>query len=384
MSSPTLIGAAIAFFVVAALLYLKTVEGFNNPEQVPADLNRAIVSRPLETIPSSTQPKPPGIPGPMTAPKEALATRNELAELDSKIMTWLAAASQRELENPAALTADQRQQRVEYQARLSKIRQQLGTGIITDKSKAISTEILAIRNANAGWQQVYPNLLAAGEFGLGSSPDSFVTAEQYKDFRGLMLVTLNELKGFTQPDPLQLARLKQLEQIDMELRVVDHKQRIPAIRVGAAKAFLQKMTEPAQPLPSLISMDSENGPQMAMNPTDIIRQVQTIPNPPSQLLDLVTRVTSGLASPNQVAQTRNVVTEFANSYTRYDPTDYVERARRLCKQVREAFPNDAEALGCPKHPLTDPVSAETVVYNVCARIRDSVPSVSPDQFNCPK
>jgi hypothetical protein len=62
----------------------------------------------------------------------------------------------------------------------------------------------------------------------------------------------------------------------------------------------------------------------------------------------------------------------------------VERARRLCKQVQEAFPNDAEALGCPMHPQTDPVSAETVVYNVCARIRDSVPSVSPDQFNCPK
>jgi len=384
MSSPAYIGAAIACFVVAALLYFQSTEGFKNPEKVPADLNKAIVTKPLETVPASSKSKPPGIPGPGTVPKEAPATRNELAELDNKIMTWIAAASQREHENPAALTEEQRKKRVEYQARVSKIRQQLGTNVITDKSKEVSAEIMAIRNANAGWQQVYPNLLAAGEFGKGVSPDSFVTAETYKEFRGLMLAHLNEIKGFTQPEPLQLARLKQLEQIDMELRVVDRKQRIPAIRVSAAKAFLQKMTQPAQPLPSLLSMDSDMGPQMAMNTKDILHRAGTIRNPPKPINDLVMHVTSGKAPPSHIIQARNVVNDYANSSSQYDPTNYVERARHLCKQVREAFPNDAEALGCPKHTLTNQVSAESVVYNVCARIRESVPTVSPDQFNCPK
>jgi hypothetical protein len=58
------------------------------------------------------------------------------------------------------------------------------------------------------------------------------------------------------------------------------------------------------------------------------------------------------------------------------------RAQTLCKQIREAFPLDADALGC-RHHISDNYEAETVINTVCDRIRYSVPTVSPEQFNCP-
>ena len=389
MSSPSLIGFALAFFVVAALLYIQSVESFVD---VPADLNRAPISRPIETIPTSQGSRVPGI---QAQTKEAIATRSELAELDSKLMTWLDAASQRELENPAALTGEQREQRVLYQARISSLRQQLGTGLIVDKSKDVSTETLRIRNENAGWQ-VYPINIDTEEFARGRSTTAFLTTEEYKQFRGIMINTLQTLQGYVQPDPLTLVRMKQLESIDAELRVVDNKNRVPLIRVEAARQFLKRMTQPTQPLPSLMSMDGIYEPLMT-NPVDIIRQVQIIPNPPPYLIQLASYLASGRASPEQIIAARDEVARadpgIANSWVdystyrarAYDPSNYVARAAVLCKQIKRAFPDpeDSAALGCPRHMPTTNDTAETLVYNVCQRIRESIPTVSPKQFNCP-
>jgi hypothetical protein len=72
----------------------------------------------------------------------------------------------------------------------------------------------------------------------------------------------------------------------------------------------------------------------------------------------------------------------------YDPSDRITRARTLCKQVREAFGDGgAEALGCPvwgKHAIETETEAENAINTVCDRLRTSVPTVDPEQFNCPK
>ena len=58
------------------------------------------------------------------------------------------------------------------------------------------------------------------------------------------------------------------------------------------------------------------------------------------------------------------------------------RTRTLCHRIREAFPEDAEALGCQK--VETELEAESVINTVCSRLRFSVPTVSPEQFGCPK
>jgi hypothetical protein len=252
MSSPTYIGAAIACFVITALLYLQSIEHFTG--DVPADLTTAPISKPVSVLP---QPKgaTTSIPGSTSiTPKDALATRNELAELDSKLMTWLDAASQREVENPMALTDKQRQMRVEYQARVSSIRQQLGTGLIIDKSKDVVKDIMQLRTQNAEWQ-TYRTYVNTDSFNPAGSETSFVTKDDYKEFRGIMSTALTSLKANALSNPLDLVRLKQLEQIDTELRVTDEQGRIPLIRVRVAKSFLKLMLDSSQPLPSLITMD---------------------------------------------------------------------------------------------------------------------------------
>jgi len=62
-------------------------------------------------------------------------------------------------------------------------------------------------------------------------------------------------------------------------------------------------------------------------------------------------------------------------------TDLIKGANRLCRDVTKAFPRDAQALGCS--PINTKFQAETVINTVCANIRSSVPSVTPEQFNCP-
>jgi hypothetical protein len=390
MSSPSLIGASIAVFIVAALLYFQSMEGFTST--VPADLNTASISRPSVLLPTMQGPKPPGIPGPTTTPKEAIATKNELAELDSKLTTWLSAANQRELENPASLSPFQRQQRIGYQSRISTIRQQLGTGLIVDKSKDVSAEILKLRNENAGWQ-VYPMFTDSSEFAPNMSPTAFLSSEQYKEFRGRMLAGLKGLQNYPQAEPLILVRQKQLEEIDSELRPVDAQGRLPPIRIRAARDFLVAMMQPTQPLPSLISIDGIYEPNLVANPLDVIRQVQTISNPPQYLVALANYLSTGNATSSEVMHARSMVAEheYSGCGPKHNqgspwlpPENMVSRANTLCKQIHEAFPFDAESLGCPKTmPVNEP-AAETLIYTVCQRIRETVPNVTPEQFYCPR
>ena len=274
MSSLSLIGAAIALFFIAALLYIQSLnEGFTSTglqamrsqmtgltgsrevSDVPADLNQAPISKPVSVIPPVIGPRPQTIPGSTAAtPKDALATRNELAELDNRLMTWIDAASQREVINPMALSADQREKRVLYQAQSSAVRQQLGTGIIVDKSKDVVADIQRLQIENSGWQ-TYPAYVDMSTFNPKGSPTSILTTKDYSTFRGIMLAALASLNANPLSNPLDLVRQKQLEQIDSELRITDKQGRTPFIRNGVAIAFLKVMLDSAQPLPSLITMD---------------------------------------------------------------------------------------------------------------------------------
>lgn len=421
MSSPTILTAAIAIFVIAALLYYqsvmtKTHESFvtyddnTMGDKVPADLNRANIAIPSTLIPTSGQ-RPQGIPGAMSSPSEALATRKDLGELDDKIMTWLDAASQRERANPIALTPEQLQQRAILQARLSDVRRQLGTGLITDKAAAVNQEIMRLRRENEGWQKAAPTLEQVNDFAKTSPGDAFLTAEQYVAFRGMFMAGINEYEGHTQPDPLQKIRLQQLQVLHQDLVATERKFNPPPIRVSAARLFLQQMMKPDQPLPTLYSM--EPNPAMlprSTKPLDVIQQLKDIQwkltityNPGEQELlhtisQMLDRMESGEASSSEVASARQQLVEYQHergpqpigsanpshvASLDYDPSALVARANTLCEQIREAFPGDAEALGCPKK-ITDTFQAETTINTVCQRLRVSVPTVSPAQFNCPR
>jgi len=416
MSSFTLLGGAIAIFVVAALLYYQSHQTYEGYENVPADLNRAPVAQPSNMVPTSTQ-RPMGVPGAMVAPKEAMATLKDLAELDSKIMTWLDAASQRERNNPASLTPSQLQERVILQARLREIRNQLGTGVITDKAAIVNQEILHLRTENMGWQQLAPNLDKLYEFAQHSSADSFLTATQYVEFRGLFQAGLDSLRGHTLPDPLQKVRLQQLQVFAQELQNTERKFNPPPIRVSAARLFLQQMLKPDQPLPTLFSMEPNPVviPRASANPADVIQQLKdiqwtlTVKYVPGQdnlmktVTEMLGRMESGEASVHEVAAARSSIAEFNHvtapapapsatcsiepNHEPYDmPKHLQKRANTLCAQIREAFPQDAEALGCPssKRPIQDEYEAETTINTVCSRLRFSVPTVTPEQFNCPR
>ena len=158
---------AVAIFIVAALLYYqgfsKREEHFQNHTPVagrwyvaddaaPADLNRAPSTIPAshQTVPTS-QHRTTGIPGALAAPREAPAQREDLYELDAKISTWLAAAAQYESEHPGGLTTEQLQRRVILQGRLANLRNQLGTGQITDLYRQVAGEIDELRHENSGW-----------------------------------------------------------------------------------------------------------------------------------------------------------------------------------------------------------------------------------------
>jgi hypothetical protein len=66
----------------------------------------------------------------------------------------------------------------------------------------------------------------------------------------------------------------------------------------------------------------------------------------------------------------------------YEPNNLIRRANTLCEQIGEAFPEDMDALGC--RPVSNQFEAETVINTVCERLRYSVPSVTPEQFGCPR
>jgi hypothetical protein len=407
--------AALAVFIVAALLYYQSYgvnEAFRNHskyDNVPADLNRAPPTLGVSQIPSPNQ-QPVGIPGPNVAPKEAMAARKDIAELEVQITTWLGGAAQRERERPGNLTPDQLQRRVMLISRLNDLRDQLGANLITDPYRLIAAETMELRRENVGWRQMAPNIADIYEFGKGVGSDVFLSPEQYGQFRGLFDAALQELQAFIQPDPLQRVRLQQLQVMRQDL--ISHEAKFrpspPPIRMAAARLYLQQMLKPDQPLPTLFSMEPDYSrmPLFIDSPADVLGQLQDIAwnlnvsyDPAGQELkrsvaSMIDRVKAGAIAPEaaraQIATFQNYrapgPANHQGSAAPYDPKDLTKRAHTLCKQIHEAFPGaDAEALGCPPtgRSVQTTTEAETVINTVCDRLRYSVPSVSPEQFNCP-
>jgi hypothetical protein len=424
-------------FVIAALLYWQSqeqgLEGFRSlppvagrpyngsmdtedPYFVPADLSKAPVAVPAAgTVPASVT-RPTSIPGPAAAPRDAPASQKDLQELDTRISLWLESMAQYENDHPGFVTPDQKHQRVIYQARIATIREQLGTGMFTDTAKIVAQEITDARNENNVWKKRYPSLEELHQFGAGKSPDKFLAINEYREFRGLFDAAVAELKHHPQPDPLQRLRLQQLEVFRQDLHAVERQTPLPAIRMGAARLFLIQSLKPDQPMPTLFAMEPNPATQPkphAECPDDIIGALQdvqwklTVKHDPAEqelkrsvsaLLDRM-RISGRAMSPREIAAVRAQVAAFqtgrspsaapaAAPLQYYDPKDLITRARTLCVQVREAFgESDAGALGCPdvrKRTVDNEYEAETVINTVCDRIRYSVPSVDPAQFNCPR
>jgi hypothetical protein len=472
-------------FIVAALLFYQShTEGFANwnPSQqpiagrrynpnvrqnpynnVPTDLINAPRAYVAGSIPLSQQrpDKTPGT-GTTTAPREAMAQLKDLYDLDNRIILWLDAAGQKEREQPGSLTSSQLEKRVVLQGRLAEVRDQLGTGMITDTWKKVSDEARMLRVENAGWQARSPSLESVYEFGKGKDPEEFMGHEDYIIFYGLFNAAMNELQGRSQPDPLQKVRLQQLQVMRRDLMETAAKVQTPPIRFKAAQLYLRQMLKPDQPLPTLFAMEPQ-APKMSLgnNPIDVLSYLRDLQveltvryDPASQELKraaaaMMNRVKTGEISAHDarsnlakfnaqrgpvafgspaVAPRAEVAgpsipraevagpciprtevagpciprtevagpciprTEVAGPRQRAEktnnpasnkpnPSSLIKRATVLCKQIGEAFPEDTTALGCG--PVHDEYEAETVINTVCDRLRWSVPSVTPEQFNCP-
>lgn len=458
---------AVVLFIVAALLYFQshsaadiTKEGFNNPqlptpvagrpyvagpgdgtdENVPADLNRAPppIAAASQAVPTSQQ-RPTTIPGATFAPREAMAQRKDLYELDNKISTWLAAAALYESEHPGGLTSEQLQRRIILQGRLAAVRDQLGTGLIVDTYKQVAAEVTELRHEITGWGTPAPTLENIDSFAKSLAADAFLTAGQYREFRRLFDAILNQYMGFTQPNPLERVRAQQLQVFQQELMRAEREFNPPPMRAAAARLFLKQATKPDQPMPTLFSMEPNPAslPCLATDPSDIIGQLDYITrritgrDKPADIAlkravaAMMIRMKTGNLRPEEVEEARRRVAwmmEFdtpcpangpilpgprSNPYSppspgmpsipntpypsppapepnHYDPLDLRSRANTLCQQIREAFsPEDAAALGCPATTISTEADAETTINIVCDRLRYSVPSVSPAQFNCP-
>lgn len=450
---------AVVLFIVAALLYFQShaggaaKESFDNPqlptpvagrpyvagpgdgtdENVPADLNRAppTIAAASQAVPTSQQ-RPTTIPGATVAPREAMAQRKDLYELDNKISTWLAAAALYETEHPGGLTNDQLQRRIILQGRLAAVRDQLGNGLIVDTYKQVASEVIELRYEITAWGAPAPTLENIDSFAKSLAADAFLTAGQYREFRRLFDAILNQYKGFTQPNPLERVRSQQLEVFQQELMRAEREFDPPPIRAGAARLFLKQAIKPDQPMPTLFSMEPNPAilPCLAADPRDIIDQMNYITRRlmgrnsaadialKRAIAALMLRMKSNDVRPEEVEEARRRVAEIididvpppingpvipgSNPYipsvgprpspspapapapNPYDPRDLRTRANTLCQQIREAFsPEDAAALGCPATTITTEADAETTINIVCDRLRYSVPSVSPAQFNCP-
>jgi hypothetical protein len=438
---------------VAALLYFQAgKEGFTNgsgpvagrpygaydnaDEQypVPADLNKAPTVGPSNQLPQAAQ-RPAATPGAGQAPREAMATRKDLHELDNKISAWLDGAAQREQERPGSLTPFQLQRRVMLQARIADVRTQMATGLITDSHRVVAQETLDLRRENAGWRAAAPNLEQIHDFAKGADPEQLLDADLYAEFRRLFDAGILELNSLMQPNPLQRTRLQQLQVLKQDLQVAERQFQPPPIRVGAAKLFLQQMLKPDQPLPTLFSMSptptQTAAASHADSAADVIAALRDInwklsvsydpagdelkrsvaamldrlaAEPPKTRADIAAARTAvaalqaqrspaafsadpGVGSLPQASRRAplppKVLVASRDPTLQYDPSDLLIRANQLCTQVREAFPEDAAALGCPRKPIQDRYEAESTLNIVCDRIRTSVPSVSPAQFNCP-
>lgn len=372
---------------------------------VPGDLARAPKTGAVQPVPTSLN-RPIASPGPGTSPPKPVATQKELDELDVQINIWLAAADQRENQNPGSLTADQRQERVMLQGRLANIRDQTISGMITDSYELVTTETMRLRTQNAGWQQQLPNIEALYSFGKGLPQSAFLTTETYAKFRGLFNAALNELKGHIQPTPIQRVRVQQLEIMAADLRSAEAQfAGLPPIRVGAAALYLQQMLKPDQPLPTLFAMEPPVIALLAASPTDVQNDINSIRwrftmsnQPEPSILQTLMSALQGSPSPAVVEEVRSRVAGLKNSegpsglsgsgrgsglsVSGHRHNDKVTRATTLCKQIREAFPQDSAALGCPSVDPENSIEAETVINTVCSRLRYSVPTVDPTQFGC--
>jgi hypothetical protein len=442
MASVQLISAAVIVFIVAAALWYQSqtpskVEHFASPPvagrwynpvadqkwPVPADLNKATVAAPqmTATVPPAGQ-RPTGVPGAPTSHRDAQATRRDLAELNDKIRTWLAAATLRESEYPGSLTPHQLQRRAILGARLVNVDQQLNSDVITDTHATVAHEIASLRTENAGWGKAAPNLDAILTFAKGIPDDTFLDAEMYHQFKVFFQAVLGEYKGHTQSSPLEHARLQQLEVIAQDLQSAERAAHPhpPSIRVGSARLFLEQALKPDQPLPTLLSLapNPATAPRpLAARPDDVIRQLRDIEwkltvkyDPAGQALkrrvaDLLQTLQAHPApSPALIESARSAVSELQNAASaprtglapapapeaprlasdHYEPGDLIGHANTLCDQLREAFPaKDAIALGCPATYIADRAEAESIINVVCDRIRYSVPTITPEQFGCP-
>ena len=431
MSSPALVGAAVLVFIVVALMFYQShaMEGFENwparvphfqnswaswnPSQppiagrlydpaapvndtypVPADLSKAPVTQPYGTVPLS-QRRPDQTPGTgtTTAPREAMAQARDLYELDVKILVWLAAVSQKEREQPGSLTPEQLERRVMLQGRHQELLDQLGTGMIVDTFRRVTEEIKEIRRENMGWQQMSPSLEAVYDFGRGKNPNAFLTHDEYVEFYGLFNAGILEMEGVAQPDPLQRVRLQQLQIMRQDLIDNSRNMETPPIKMAAAQLYLRQMLRPDQPLPTLFSMEPPPFTRMEDRHDDVMDDLRNMQwKVTLNVRPMMDQVRAGKMSPNE-ARHQIATMKMEDAPAAYgDPAanwrpdldkKLIERANRLCTQIGEAFPEDAEALGCSRRVETNN-EAETVINTVCDRLRYSVPTVSPEQFDCPQ
>jgi hypothetical protein len=360
----------------------------------------------------------------MNNTRQTLAQAKDLTELDSKITTWLAAASQRENEAPGSLTSQQLEQRIILQARLEDVRQQLGLNQVTDNYSTVANEIRALRRENANWQHRTPYVSDAFDFGNGVNPDALLSKDQYDHFFGILGAAIKEFGDLYQPEPLQKVRYQQLQVIRQSLVDSSSPTNPPPIRMGAAQLFLRQMLRPEQPLPTLFSVDFIKagsgfpgssgfpGGGLEMNSDDVMDQLRNIQwkltvsyDPAEQELkhaaaSLMERIRSGAISvvdargqlammdlrrrPAPLGYPGDIISPFvsgsgSSGSSKHDHV--IAGANRLCAQITKAFPKDYAALGCA--PVTTAYEAETVINTVCDRIQQTIPSVTPEQFNCP-
>jgi hypothetical protein len=293
----TSIGLAIAIFVIAALLYWQAgqqgMEHFMNPappsaglprpdvnpNSVPADLNKAPpVGTSTGNAPSSLQ-RPVGVPGAGVAPPSAMATRQQLMDLENRLQVWLDSAAQLDNEEPGLLTSAQRQDMLRYQGRLADVRSQLGTGAITDFAIQVRKEMEELKQQNAQWKVGgAPSMEQIMAFGQGRNPDGFLDTTAYGEFRSLFNGAVSDLKSQTQPNPLLRVRLQQLQVTALDLSRAEKQFSPPPITYEAARAFLRVMNRPDQPLPTLLSLTgpSPTLPLLAADPRDVIGALRDI------------------------------------------------------------------------------------------------------------
>lgn len=412
-----LLSGAVFVFIVVAILYYQShsqFEHFVNVPDVPADLNRAPNSKPIPSLPKSAQIHQ-GTPGIEKIPSEALATQRDLQSLDDIISTWLTAASSLERSNPAALSPEQKQERVLLQVRLTGVRNQIASGLITDTFRSVQADSKRIQSENSSWGKSSTQLEFVDSFAKSSPAGALLSDSQYRDFRGLLEAGYNEMNGYIQPEPLQRVRLQQLQVIRMDLNKAERKG-TPMIQVGNARMFLQNMMKPEQPLPSLFQVSqmetfaNANAGGYIVSPIeknrtdDIIRDLRDLQwklkrqNTPGlqdaveEIGDILRRLQTGNASIDDINNARGAIVEFQNMQgpegfpaTSSDDLSPIQiRAQSICQSVHRAFPDDAEALGCPadKSPSSKKRSQQ-IIHTVCERLKYSVPTVSTEQFNCP-